>query len=309
MIGKINRLPLRDVWKNEARDFTTWLANNIDVLSETTGITLRDAKREQATGDFNVDLVADDEDGNPVVIENQLEKSNHDHLGKLLTYLAGLDARTAVWIVSDPRPEHTKAITWLNENRQVSFYLVKAEAIRIDDSKPACLLTLITGPSEETREVGDTKKDIAGRHAIRRRFWQQFLERAKLKSKLFNSLSPTDDGWLATSAGKRGLQFLHSVTQHAATAELVIDRGKDSDAENRAILEKLKSHQAEIEKEVGAPLEWYRPDGVRLCRVIYEVTTGGYRDDEKTWPKIQDAMIDGMVGMEKAMKPYIQTIQ
>lgn len=172
MIGKIIRRPLREVWKHEALDFTTWLVENIDVLSEALDLPLQEAKREQAAGNFSVDLVAEDDRGNTVVIENQLEKSNHDHLGKVITYLAALDARVAVWIVSEPRPEHTQAITWLNELQQASFYLVKAEAICIDSSAPACLFTLITGPSDETREVGETKKEIADRFAIRRRFWK-----------------------------------------------------------------------------------------------------------------------------------------
>jgi hypothetical protein len=177
MIGKIARLPLREVWKHEALDFTTWLMENIDVLSEALDVSLQDAKKEQAAGDFSVDLVAEDTTGNTVVIENQLEKSNHDHLGKLITYLAALDARIAIWIVSEPRPEHTKAITWLNESQEASFYLIKAEAIRIDNSAPACLFTLITGPSEETREVGEAKKEIADRYVVRRNFWETLLER------------------------------------------------------------------------------------------------------------------------------------
>jgi hypothetical protein len=233
MIGKIVRKPLREVWKHEALDFTTWLLENIDVLSEALDLPLQDAKREQAAGDFSVDLVAEDGSGNTVVIENQLEKSNHDHLGKLITYLAALDARVAVWIVSEPRPEHTNAITWLNESQQASFYLVKAEAICIDNSAPACLFTLITGPSEETREVGETKKEFADRDAIRRRFWETLLERARQKTKLYNTLSPTDYGWMAFASGKPGLSFLTSIAQHSATAQLVIDRGKDSDSEKQ----------------------------------------------------------------------------
>jgi hypothetical protein len=309
MIGKIVRQPLREVWKHEALDFTTWLVDNIDVLSDAVDLELQDAKREQAAGDFSVDLVAEDGSGNTVVIENQLEKSNHDHLGKIITYLAALDARVAIWIVSEPRPEHTKAVTWLNESRQTNFYLVKAEAICIDNRAPACLFTLITGPSEETREVGDTKKEFADRYAIRRLFWETLLERAPQKTKLYSTLSPSNYGWIAFASGKRGLSFVTSITQHSATAQLVIDRGKDSDAEKRAILDQLKGHKAEIEREFGGPLEWYQQEGVRLCRVIHEVKAGGYRDEEAKWPEIQDAIVDGMVRLEKALRPYLQAIQ
>src|SRR5262245_45566910 len=182
------------------------------------------------------------------------------HACKLITYLSALDARVAVWIVSEPRPEHTKAITWLNESRQASFYLVKAEAICIDNSAPACLFTLITGPSEETREAGETKQEFADRYAIRRHFWETPLERARQKTKLYSTLSPTNGNWISFASGRPGLSFQNSITQHGATTQLVIDRGKDADAENRAVFDQLKSHKADIEQKFGAPLEWYEPE-------------------------------------------------
>ena len=110
MIGKIQRARLRDVWPNEAHDFTPWLQENIEELGEVTNLKLSAVEREQSAGSFNVDLVAESDSG-LVVIENQLEKSDHDHLGKVLTYLAQLGANTAIWVVSDPRPEHVTAIS------------------------------------------------------------------------------------------------------------------------------------------------------------------------------------------------------
>ena len=109
--------------------------------------------------------------------------------------------------MSDPRPEHTKAITWLNESRLANFYLVKAEAIRIGSSDPACLLTLITGPSEETAKAGDTKEDIADRYVVRRGFGSLF-DRARQKTKLYSTLSPTTDNWVAEFSHARHLRNL-----------------------------------------------------------------------------------------------------
>src|SRR3972149_9249977 len=106
VIGKLQRVPLRDVWKHEAADFTKWLQDNIDVLNELIDLDLTNPESEQSAGAFSVDLVAEDESGNPVIIENQLEKSNHDHLGKILTYLVAMAGETAIWIVADPRPEN-----------------------------------------------------------------------------------------------------------------------------------------------------------------------------------------------------------
>ncbi|NIN67526.1 MAG: DUF4268 domain-containing protein, partial [Anaerolineae bacterium] len=149
MIGKLQRVPLRDVWKHEALDFTKWLEDNPDVLSEAMDVQLSNIEREKSAGTFNVDLVAEDDSGDPVIIENQLAKSDHDHLGKLLTYLAAIEAKAAVWIVADPRPEHVKAIAWLNDSSSADFYLLKVEAVKIGDSDPAPLLTRIVGPGEE----------------------------------------------------------------------------------------------------------------------------------------------------------------
>jgi RecB family endonuclease NucS len=106
VIGKLERVPLRQVWEHEAYDFTQWLQENIAELNRTVGLTLVNVDREQAAGSFSIDLVAEDEGGGTVIIENQLEKSNHDHLGKLITYLAAVEAKAAIWLVSDPRPEH-----------------------------------------------------------------------------------------------------------------------------------------------------------------------------------------------------------
>src|SRR2546427_16519 len=115
-IGKLERVSLREVWKHEAKDFTQWLQENIDVLNSALDLNLVNVDRERDTGDFSVDLVAEDDGGGTIIIEDQLEKSNHDHLGKLITYLTGMGARAAIWIVSDPRPEHVAAIAWLNES-------------------------------------------------------------------------------------------------------------------------------------------------------------------------------------------------
>ncbi|MCO5328249.1 MAG: hypothetical protein M9964_14540, partial [Solirubrobacterales bacterium] len=188
-IDKIRRVQLREVWPHEALDFTTWLEHNPDALSDVLGLELVSVEREQRAGSFSVDLVAEVHTGAKVVIENQLERSDHDHLGKLITYLVALEAQVAIWIVSEPRPEHVGAITWLNESPGASFYLVKLEAIRIGDSPAAPLLTLITGPSDETRELGEQKKEFAERHGIRRAFWESLLERARQRTSLHSAVS------------------------------------------------------------------------------------------------------------------------
>lgn len=192
MIGKIEKVPLRDIWKHEANNFTKWLQNNIDVLSEVIKIPLTNVEREQSTGNFYVDLTAEDNSGNTVIIENQLEKSDHDHLGKIITYLSSMDATTAIWIVSDPRPEHVSAINWLNESTAANFYLLKIEGVKIGNSDPAPLLTLIVGPSEETENVGKSKREKKERYVLRKDFWTIVLNKLKDKTNLFNAVSPSE---------------------------------------------------------------------------------------------------------------------
>lgn len=308
MIGKIKRVSLRDVWKHEALDFTRWLEENIDVLNGVLGLNLVNVDREQNAGTFSVDLVAEDEAGNLTIIENQLEKSNHDHLGKLITYLTALEARKAVWIVSDPRPEHVKAIAWLNESRSAAFYLVKVEAIQIENSPPAPLLTLITGPSEEAAVAGDTKKEIAERHLLRKRFWAELLERAKVKTRLHGGISAGEYNWIGTGVGVQGLGLNYSIRQHDAQAELYIDRDKDTGAGNVELLNELMHHKSEIEIEFGGELEWERLDGRRACRVKKIVRLGGWRDQDK-WPEIQEALIDAMINLERALRPYVKKLK
>jgi len=306
MIDRIKRVPLRKVWKHEAHDFTVWLEENIDVLKEVVGFEITNAEREQSTGNFNVDIKAEDESGNVVVIENQLEKSDHDHLGKIITYLAAFDAKKAIWIVSEPRPEHIDAITWLNQgSNDCDFYLLKIEAIQISDSAPAPLITKIIGPSEEARQVGKIKKEDSERHRLRLAFWSKLLELSRGKLPLFNSISPTKDTWIGASAGKRGFQYAYWITKDSLRAELRIDLGKDSGEENLRLFNKLKEYQSEIESKLGELLEWNEADGYRVCIIRKQLTSGGYRNTEEEWGSISEEGIDIMQRLEKAIKPFL----
>jgi len=273
LIGKIERVPLRDVWKHEALDLTTWLQDNIDVLNDALDLNLSNPEREQSAGSFNIDIVAEDDAGNPVIIENQLEKSDHDHLGKLITYLVAMGAKTAIWIVSEPRPEHLASISWLNESASANFYLLKLEAIKIGDSPPAPLLTVIVAPSEEGKEVGKVKKEIAERYLIREKFWSQLLETAKSNLKLHANISPTQHNWLGASAGKQGLGFNYVLRKNEAQVELYIDRGKEKDEENRKIFDQLRNNKSSIEESFGSNLDWEGLEGKRACRISKKIVS------------------------------------
>lgn len=306
-IGKIQRVELREVWKHEALDFTRWLEHNADVLSDALGVTIDNVERERSAGTFSVDLVGEDDSGNAVVIENQLERSDHDHLGKLITYLAAFEAKTAIWIVSDPRPEHVGAITWLNESVAANFFLVKVEAIRIGDSPAAPLLTLITGPSAETRQVGVQKQERAERHDFRQAFWTGLLEQARGTRHPHASVSAGTDSWLGAGSGRSGVHFTYTIRQRDAAAQLILE-SPDGDA-NAAIFEALEGDREAIEAEFGGPLEWDRVEGRKRCFIGVTLAGGGYRDDEERWPEIQRAMLDVMLRLDKTLRPRIQSLR
>jgi hypothetical protein len=308
VIGKLERVPLREVWKHEALDFTKWLQDNIDILNEVVNLELASAEREQSAGDFSVDIVAEDKSGDTVIIENQLGRSDHDHLGKLVTYLSMMEAKAAVWIVADPRPEHVRAVSWLNDSSAADFYLLKVEAIRIGESEPAPLLTLITGPSEEGKQVGKTKKEMAERDGLRHRFWSGLLQRARERTKLHASISPSRGNWIGTGAGRSGLAYSYSVRQHDAQVELYIDRGADAEEENKDIFGELERSRDRIEAEFGGELSWQRLEGKRACRIAKRLEIGGYRDEEE-WPRIHEGMIDAMMRLEKALSPFVAKLK
>jgi hypothetical protein len=306
MIEKLHRVALREVWKDESKDFTPWLVSNIDVLTDILDFQIANPEREKTAGSFSVDLVAEDENGNTIVIENQLDKSDHDHLGKLITYLVAMDAKAGIWIVSDPQPEHIKAITWLNESSATAFYLIKVEAVKIGTSPSAPLFTLIVGPTAETREVGKYKEERAERYNLREKFWTKLLESAKVQTKLHAHISPGQFGWVGTSAGKRGFLFNYVVREHSADVELYIDKG-DKD-ENKHMFDLLAKDKTEIEAKFGGPLEWQRLEGKRACRIKKQISIGGYRDEEK-WPEIHKQLVTTMINFERTMKPYIDTLE
>ncbi len=307
MVGKIERVPLREVWKHEAYDFTKWLGDNIEILSDAIGINLDNTEIEAAAGSFNVDIVAKDDFGNYVVIENQLEKSNHDHLGKLITYLTMWDAKTAIWIVEEPRAEHIKAVNLLNGLPDTSFYMLKIEAVRIGNSEPAPLLTEIVGPSEAVQRVGTIIKEYSKREKIYLEFWTQLFERLKSKTQLFSSMTPNKKSWVTTGAGISGINYGFALTKDWVKVAIVI---KNSDKDfNKRVFKDLEKNRDEITREFGENLSWELKPESKYSAINRTYEIGEYLNDPDRWIEVQDILIDGMVQMEQAFKPWIARIR
>ncbi|MDH7913473.1 DUF4268 domain-containing protein [Winogradskyella sp. SYSU M77433] len=310
-VEKIIRIPIREAFPYEARSLTPWLCENIDVLGDAIGIELINPEREQSTGSFNVDIKAENDNGDIVVIENQYGPSDHDHLGKLITYLTSFEAKVAIWIVENPKQEHINAISWLNEaDNGCDFYFLKIEAIKIGESNPAPLLSKIVGPSEESKQIGKIKKEDSLRHKQRRVFWTKLLSVTNTKRvTTFSAISPSGDAWIGASSGVRGLSYVFWVNQHNVRIELRIDRGKGSEDENLTILKTLKELKQDIEESFGDSLNWDELEGYRVCSIRKEYSSGGYRDEEEKWDLIIDQAVNAMSSLINATKKHIKALR
>jgi len=160
--GTIKKLKPRDIWPEEAKDFTPWLASNIGALGQALGMELQLKDTEATVGDFALDLLAEDlGTGHTVIIENQLSQTDHDHLGKVLTYAAGFSASTVIWVSEGIRDEHRQALDWLNQRTDegTQFFGVVIEVLTIDDSKPAYNFKPVVSPSEWQSDKGRSSID------------------------------------------------------------------------------------------------------------------------------------------------------
>ena len=308
MVGKLEIVPVRKIWEHEAYDFTTWLFDNCDVLNEQVGLSISPIEKEKSAGSFSVDILAEDSSGRAVIIENQLEKTDHDHLGKLLTYMSNLDAKTAIWISTKPRPEHVTAIDFLNEMvpQDTHFYLLKLQAFRIGDSAPAPLFSIESGPSIERSAGGNVKKEFAERDLVRYEFFGQLLTKVNQSTNLFKSVSPVGyQGWINTSAGKAGLAWLLEAQKKLSRVTFFLCH---PDAEiNTSRFEKLSAQKEEIEALFGEPLDWDFSDS-RKQQYIKTVCPSGGLENDDIWGEIQSDMVSRLVRLEKAIGPFVKAL-
>ena len=264
-LAKIERVDLREAWPNEARDFTPWLAENIVELGEALGMDLELQQTEAAVGGYSLDVLATDLNQNrPVIIENQLEQTNHDHLGKLLTYAAGYDAKVIVWLTREFRDEHRQTLDWLNRrtDKETEFFGVVLELLKIDGSRPAPQFRAVVTPNDWRKEAaakarGDTP--VASARGERyREFFQPLIDTLRERHKFTNVRKAQPQNWYSFSAGygQRITYGANFTGQKQARVEVYIDNG-DGDR-NIRLLEDLELHREAIESALGETLSWQR---------------------------------------------------
>ncbi len=304
-LGRLTEVPLRQVWEHEARDFSTWLFDNLDILNDQLNLDLSAIETEKNVGTFSLDLMAQDRDGSTVIIENQLEKTDHDHLGKLLTYLSNLEAKTAIWISSNPRPEHVTAINYLNEvvPEDTNFYLLKVQAYKIGDSHPAPLFSVAAGPSPELKEGGRIKKAIAGTDADRLEYFDQLLQKTNQVLKLFDGVSSQGyQNWIATGAGKAGLAWNYVLRNYDCRIEFWL-QSSDSTT-NKIRFEKLYERKSEIEAAYGEELDWDYKEDRKQHYIRSWCKIGGLKDKDR-WDETQNDLVRRMKTLYEIVNPLI----
>ena len=266
-LGKLSKVDLRDYWNSESEDFTPWLAEpeNLNLLGEAIKMELEPEGIEQSVGDsdFRVDILAkevDSDEDNYVVIENQLEKTNHDHLGKLLTYASGHSAKTVIWIAEKIREEHRRALDWLNENSsdKVAFFGLEIKLFQIGDSPPAPKFNLISQPNGwfKNMQAKNTKTELTKTKSLQGEFWTKFVEYMENEKSILNLTKPRPQHWYILSVGSAS--FYISLNINSSKKQIACKLTIRNTARG---YKQLERHKEVIEHELGANLIWRKmPD-------------------------------------------------
>ncbi|MDO8664477.1 MAG: DUF4268 domain-containing protein, partial [Candidatus Liptonbacteria bacterium] len=253
----LQKIDLRDVWSFEP-DFTNWLAQkeNLDLLSEEIGVDIKLIKTEANVGLFKVDILGEEESsGRKIIIENQLEDTNHDHLGKIITYASGYDAEIIIWVVRDVREEHQRAIEWLNEHtdEKTGYFLIKIELWQIEGSNPAPKFDVLVSPNEWAKaikaspaggELSDTKLQQLD-------FWTKFKGSVRAKDTNIRLQTPRPQHWYDVSMGSSEAHVALTINsrENLLGCEIYISKNKE-------LFNFLQERKEEIEKEIGEQAEW-----------------------------------------------------
>jgi hypothetical protein len=308
-LGRLQQIDPRDVWQHEAHDFTPWLLENADVLADALGIDIELSAAEHPVGGFNLDLVGRDLTNNCVlIVENQLTTTDHGHLGQLVTYAAGTDARTIVWVSPMFREEHRQALDFLNDlgGEDTRFFGVEISVVKIGPSAPAPLIRLRAQPNDWHAQVTAatrTTAQQAGKAPLYREFWTRFLERVKVENPSWtNATKPQISNWFAMACPFKGGSYYSSsfAAGGKLRTELYIDFGDED--QNRSVFEQLAERRSALEEVYGGPLSWEDLPGKRACRVA------DYGDGDVTNGDLHDTYIDWFFDTGKRLRAAIDAV-
>lgn len=280
-LGKIKYLEVREIFKDEARDFTPWLTReeNLSLLSEAIGLPIKFVEAEASVGSFSVDILAEEEGtGRKIIIENQFGTSDHDHLGKVITYASGHDAKVIVWIFENIREEHRQAIEWLNDNTndELDFFAINLQIWRIDDSSPAAKFEVVVSPNEWTKTIrGRSPREVSETKLQQLDFWTRFRAYAAKNFKGLKLQKPQPQHWYSMAIGTSEAHIALAVntTKDSMSCEIYINNNKE-------LFNALKKQKDEIESKLKVELEWR--EAAKACRIKANLENASIRDLTKS---------------------------
>ena len=292
-LGKLERVELRTVWNNEATDFTPWLSKleNLAALSETLGMDLETTGTEQSVGAYRADLLCKDAfSGNAVLIENQLEKTNHSHLGQILTYSAGLGVKTVVWIASRFTDEHRAAMDYLNEITEegYSFFGLEVELWKIGNSAPAPKFNIVSRPNTWAKNVRESNQQHGELTEVKKHqlaYWTSFKEFMDARKSAVRCQNGSPQHWVNMSIGKSGFWLTARVN---SLKSIISADFRFKTPTSKALFHQFYSDKEAIEKEFGGELEWFElPEGkesyVTVTKNKADFRNEGDWDSQFTW--------------------------
>ena len=305
-LGKLKAVDIRTVWPHEQYDFSKWLAmdDNIKELGDTLNLSLTDVETEKFVGNYRCDILCKDEiTGKIVLIENQLEPTNHDHLGKIITYASGLDAAVVIWIVSSARDEHASAIEWLNKHTDddISFFLLEVHAYKIGDSDPAPQFKIIEQPNDFVKTVKNIAKNTELNESQKSRleFWTQFNEIIVANGKPFNTRKASTDHLYNVAIGSSEANISIDLVnkEHKIRIGLWINDNKD-------IFDSLFQQKSSIENALGIELEWHRLDGKKASYICTYVNGLNFKKQDN-YPVLMTQIIDVVSRMRTVFPHFL----
>lgn len=268
-LSKLKKIDLRKEWEHEAKDFTNWLATDksLQLLSEEIGIDISLIQTEASVGKFSVDILAEEDNtGRKIVIENQLETTNHDHLGKIITYASGFDAEIVIWIVKGVRDEHKQAVDWLNEHTddKINIFVIRMELWQIGDSPYAAKFYVVSKPNDWAKAIrkSTSRADLSDRKLMQLEFWTQFKEYAALQQTSLRLRKAYPQNWYDISVGnsKSHIALTIDADNDQIRCELYIP-------DSKPLFKALWDNREKIENKLSCELEWMELEGKKASRV------------------------------------------
>lgn len=304
-IVKTKSVPIREVFPNEEKHFTPWLEKNLHLLE----MGLEPDEREKIVyGRLEIDLLVKSAEGKPVVIENQYNTSDNDHLAKILMYCTSVKAKAGIWIAEKFKEQHKEEIINQNKSGAHNIYMIEVNVKKIieDPEEPRYIIdfVVIIAPDIELRDIATAGiRDLTEKELLRKRFWEGLLVKTNAKTKLFSGRSRSIANYMDATSGISEARYTYGTTKDSIRIELYID-SKDV-VVNKRIFDDIMTHKDEIEERFGVELNWDRLDDKRASRIRYIIIDRDWTNESK-WDELHEEMSNKMVMLENAIKDYLK---